>query len=152
MKVEFDLSALQLKMLDESMTKLLENLSEGQKMTIVSNYINHKFDVIEAESNSYNSCSAYYRNDEKKLSAFGKELVCALQEKITETVSKMVMEHENYKKIIDENTEKIINRLPEILEKAISNHAAETLCNSKYEIESRIQMELCQMRQEIANR
>lgn len=149
MKVELDLSALQLKMLDESMTKLLENLTDEQKMTIVSNYINHKFDVMEEKNSlNYNSCAAYYRNDETNLSAFGKELVSSLQGKITETVSKMVMEHENYNKIIEKNTTEVINKLPDILEKAISNHVAETLCNSKYGIESRIQTELWNIRQQ----
>ena len=146
MKVELDLSALQLKMLDESMTKLLENLSEEQKMTIVSNYINHKFDALEYEfQNSWGS-------KETKLSEFGQKIVTCLQEKITETVSTMVMEHENYQKIIDENTEKIINKLPEILEKAMSKHIAENICTSKEKIYDAVQSEMDHIRYMINNR
>ena len=152
MKVELDLSALQLKMLDESMTKLLENLSEEQKMTIVSNYINHKFDNLEVKSNFYNDSASYYRNSETELTKFGKELIFSLQEKITKTVSEMVMEHENYNKIIEENTEKIIKKLPEILEKAISNYIAENICTSKDKIYDVVHSEINDIRYRMMNR
>lgn len=146
MKVELDLSAIQLKMLDESMTNLLENLSEEQKMTLISNYINYKFDKLTYEfQNSWGS-------KETKLSDFGNALIDCLQGKIVETVSEKTMQHENYKKIIEENIAEVIKKLPNILEEAISKHAAETLCNNKYEIESRIQTELWNMRREIESR
>ena len=121
MKVEIDLGEEQLKLLDESMSNLLENLTEEQKTKILSDYITNKFNNIEEETTNY------YGRKENCLTDFGKQLVDNLQNKITKVVSDKVLENESAKKIINDSVNAVVENIDEIVQKSITTYIVENL-------------------------
>lgn len=121
MKVEIDLGEEQLKLLDESMSNLLENLTEEQKTKILSDYITNKFNNIEEETTNY------YGRKENCLTDFGKQLVDNLQNKITKVVSDKVLDNESAKKIINDSVNAVVENIDEIVQKSITTYIVENL-------------------------
>ena len=130
MKIELDLSADQLSMLDTGLTDLLKNLTEEQKISILQTYFLREFQGIRySEKNEY---GYYTRRDE--LSDFGKAIVKGLQEKISDSVSNKILEDENLQKELKRIEENLVNQLPNILSKSINTYILENLFTNRSHI------------------
>ena len=141
MKVELDLSATQLEELDKSLTNLMENLTDEQRIEIVKSYVNFQFDKLE-----YSYHDDYWNRDKKEISEFGKKLIAGLQNQIVNSISEEIMKDEDLRKFIDETVNNIIKDLPEIIEESITKYVVENLFSSKYAIDEQIRRTLWERR------
>lgn len=141
MKVELDLSATQLEELDKSLTNLMENLTDEQRIEIVKSYVNFQFDKLE-----YSYHDDYWNRDKKEISEFGKKLIEGLQNQIVNSISEEIMKDEDLRKFIDETVNNIIKDLPEIIEESITKYVVENLFSSKYAIDEQIRRTLWERR------
>lgn len=141
MKVELDLSTTQLEELDKSLTNLLENLTDEQRVEIVKSYINFQFDKLE-----YSYHDDYWNRDKKEISQFGKELIDGLQNQITNSISEEIMNDDKLKSFIKETVDNIIKDLPNIIEESITKYVVENLFTSRYAIDEQIRRTLYERR------
>lgn len=129
MKIELEVSAEQLKELDKGLNNLLLNLNEEQQVQLIQGYLNKQFqDLYKKDS--------YWSNTE--LTVFGKELIQGLQEQISKSVTSKLLEQENVKKEMDEITQKVLDTLPDIIPKAITEYIVGNLFQNKGEINTMI--------------
>lgn len=129
MKIELEVSAEQLKELDKGLNNLLLNLNEEQQVQLIQGYLNKQFqDLYKKDS--------YWSNTE--LTAFDKELIQGLQEQISKSITSKLLEQENVKKEMDEITQKVLDTLPDIIPKAITEYIVGNLFQNKGEINTMI--------------
>lgn len=129
MKIELEVSAEQLKELDKGLNNLLLNLNEEQQVQLIQGYLNKQFqDLYKKDS--------YWSNTE--LTVFGKELIQSLQEQISKSITSKLLEQENVKKEMDEITQKVLDTLPDIIPKAITEYIVGNLFQNKGEINTMI--------------
>lgn len=129
MKIELEVSAEQLKELDKGLNNLLLNLNEEQQVQLIQGYLNKQFQYLYKKD-------SYWSNTE--LTAFGKELIQGLQGQISKSVTSKLLEQENVKKEIDEITQNVLNVLPDIIPKAITEYIVGNLFQNKGEINTMI--------------
>lgn len=129
MKIELEVSAEQLKELDKGLNNLLLNLNEEQQVQLIQGYLNKQFqDLYEKDS--------YWSNTE--LTDFGKQLIQGLQEQISKSITDKLLEQENVKKEMDEITQKVLDTLPDIIPKAITEYIVGNLFQNRGEINTMI--------------
>jgi hypothetical protein len=129
MKIELEVSAEQLKELDKGLNNLLLNLNEEQQVQLIQGYLNKQFqDLYKKDS--------YWSNTE--LTDFGKQLIQGLQEQISKSITDKLLEQENVKKEMDEITQKVLDTLPDIIPKAITEYIVGNLFQNRGEINTMI--------------
>ena len=129
MKIELEVSAEQLKELDKGLNNLLLNLNEEQQVQLIQGYLNKQFqDLYEKDS--------YWSNTELK--DLGKQLIQGLQEQISKSITDKLLEQENVKKEMDEITQKVLDTLPDIIPKAITEYIVGNLFQNRGEINTMI--------------
>ena len=128
-EIELEVSAEQLKELDKGLNNLLLNLNEEQQVQLIQGYLNKQFqDLYEKDS--------YWSNTE--LTDFGKQLIQGLQEQISKSITDKLLEQENVKKEMDEITQKVLDTLPDIIPKAITEYIVGNLFQNRGEINTMI--------------
>lgn len=105
------------------------NLNEEQQVQLIQGYLNKQFqDLYEKDS--------YWSNTE--LTDFGKQLIQGLQEQISKSITDKLLEQENVKKEMDEITQKVLDTLPDIIPKAITEYIVGNLFQNRGEINTMI--------------
>ena len=128
MKVELDLSTEQLENLDKGLTELLGNLTDEQKVSVIQTYLNEKFDKF---YNEHNSISYYSSSCSKELSEFGRKLISGLQDKISNSISKEMLDNKDLKENLDMIVTDITSHMYDIVKNSLSTYIINNLFTNK---------------------
>lgn len=140
MKVELNLSDAQLKSLDDDLSSLLDRLTDEQKTEIIKAYVVNNLDKMITYTDILGGYSSY-----SELSSFGKELVNGMRDLIRNSLTKEIMDSEELRKVLEPELEDIKERLPIIVDTAVTKYVAENLFMHKDDIADRIRSELWSM-------
>ena len=130
MKIELEISNTQLEALDKDLTTFLSTLTDDQKLTLLSKYLEHQFQDIYKES----------RWGNPELTDFGREIVSQLRSKIADLyIENYYLNNEELKNELDKYVNDIKDSLPDIVKKSISEYIINNLFNSANQISYMVQ-------------
>ena len=138
MKVELEVNGEQLKDLNDNVKDFLLSLTDEQKIKLFQNYINQEMDSFRQRIDSYR----YGSYIKYEYTDFGKQLIDGLQDKISQIISNDILNKEEIKELIEEHTEKILDRMESIVEKSIIKYITDNLFSSKEKIKDLISSEI----------
>ena len=132
MKVELDLSAEQLNLLDENLKDCLLSLTDSQKIDIIKNYMDNQLENFrEPKRNGWGDTKYEY-------SDFGKQMIEGLQDKLKDSLQKTALENEEIKNYMNETIEWLKENISKIMQEAISKYIIENLFYNKSELENKV--------------
>ena len=125
MKIELEVSNIQLEALDKDLTTFLSTLTDDQKLTLLSKYLENQFQDIYKNSSWGN----------RELTDFGRGIVENLRNKISDLyVKNYYLNNEELKAELDKYVEAIKKNIPDIVKNAIAEYITNNLFNSASEI------------------
>lgn len=142
MKVELDLDANQLELLDKGLKDCLLSLSEEQQVMLIQNYMNAQFEDFKKPKDKI----SYWNNTEYEYTDFGKQVIETLSDKIEASITTSIFEKENVKQLIDEKIEEVIKNIPAIIESSISKYIINNLFRDKATLENEIRCQFFNLR------
>ena len=143
MKVELDLSAEQLTLLDTSLKDCLLSLTTKQKTDLLQNYINTQLESFRVEK----PYEGYYRSrPEYEYTDFGKQITDKMSSRIEKAITDKMLSNEELTKYIDEVIENVKKNLQETIESSISKYIIEHLFQDKNSLEDEIRNTIYRMR------
>lgn len=110
MKIELDLNEEQLKQLDHDLVDVLGNLTDDQKVQIMTDVLYKRLEKVDV-----NVSSRWTTPEESRWSRFINEIIKGLQEKLAESITENMLKNE----AIQERAQNAINNTVEHLEEII---------------------------------
>lgn len=142
MKVELDLSADQLTLLDKSLKDCLLSLTDDQMVQLLQNYIDNQLESFRVQKES-----SYWRTSpEYEYTDFGKQITDKMSKKIEEAITNEMLNKEEVTKYIDEVIENVKKDLQHTIESSISKYIIEHLFCNKDSLELEIMNTINMMR------
>lgn len=136
MKIELEIDAEKLELLDTNLTDLLSNLSAEQKTEIIKSYLLHQFDKWEIVT------TTSWGTKQSSLSTFANEIISGLKDAIREDIFKEVMLDPSFVEQIGTLSKEIKEDFPNIVREAICNYVADNLFANKHSVRDQIYQEL----------
>lgn len=136
MKIELEIDAEKLELLDSNLTDLLSNLSAEQKTEIIKSYLLHQFDKWEIVT------TTSWGTKQSSLSTFANEIISGLKDAIREDIFKEVMLDPSFVEQIGTLSKEIKEDFPNIVREAICNYVADNLFANKHSVRDQIYQEL----------
>lgn len=136
MKIELEIDAEKLELLDANLTDLLASISAEQKTEIIKSYLLHQFDKWEVVT------TTSWGTKQSSLSAFANEVMSGLKSAIREDIFKEVMLDPSFIEQIGALSKEIKEDFPNIIREAICNYVADNLFANKYSVRDQIYQEL----------
>ena len=119
MKIELEIDAEKLELLDASLTDLLAGISAEQKTEIIKSYLLHQFDKWETVT------TTSWGTKQSSLSAFANEVMSGLKSAIREDIFQEVMLDPSFVEQIGTLSKEIREDFPSIIREAICNYVAD---------------------------
>lgn len=131
MKVELDLSAEQLNLLDENLKDCLLSLTDSQKEDIIKNYINTQLESFRKPKQS-----EYWDSTKYEYTDFGKQMIDGLRDKLADSIKQTSLENEEVKKCMNETIDWIKKNIKNIIQESISNYIINNIFYNKSELQN----------------
>lgn len=136
MKIELEIDAEKLELLDSNLMDLLSNLSAEQKTEIIKSYLLHQFDKWEIVT------TTSWGTKQSSLSTFANEIMSGLKDAIREDIFKEVMLDSSFVEQIGTLSKEIKEDFPNIIREAICNYVADNIFANKHSVRDQIYQEL----------
>ena len=143
MKVELDLSAEQLTLLDTSLKDCLLSLTAKQKTELLQNYINTQLESFRVEK----PYEGYYRSrPEYEYTDFGKQITDKMSDRIEKAITDKMLDNEELTNYINEVIANVRENLQHTIESAISTYIINHMFQDKDSLQSEIMNTIYNMR------
>lgn len=142
MKVELDLSAEQLTLLDTSLKDCLLSLTAKQKTELLQNYINTQLESFRVEKKS-----DYWRSTpEYEYTDFGKQITDKMSDRIEKAITDKMLDNEELTNYINEVIANVRKNLQHTIESSISTYIINHMFQDKDSLQSEIMRTIYNMR------
>ena len=136
MKIELEIDAEKLELLDASLTDLLAGISAEQKTEIIKSYLLHQFDKWETHS------TTSWGEKKTTLSEFANHVIAGLKDSIRQEIFKEVMQDPSFVEQIGILSKEIKADFPNIIREAICAYVADNLFMNRNTVRDQIYEQL----------
>lgn len=136
MKIELEIDAEKLELLDGNLTDLLSNLSAEQKTDIIKSYLLHQFDKWESTS------ITTWGEKKTTLSTFANHVIAGLKDAIRQEIFTEVLQDPSFIEQIDALSKEARRDLPNIIREAICSYVTDNLFANRNTVRDQIYEQL----------
>lgn len=136
MKIELEIDAEKLELLDANLTDLLASISAEQKTEIIKSYLLHQFDKWEVIT------TTSWGTKQSSLSTFANEVMSGLKNAIREDIFKEVMQDPSFSEQIGTLSKEVKEEFPNIIREAICAYVTDNLFANRHSVRDQIYQEL----------